>query len=290
MYDLLQILAILVLLTLLIKPFGGYMAKVYRGERSLLSPLFGPFERWIYRIIGIEKDAEMDWKQYAVSLLVFNFLIMATSFAVLMLQGYLPFNPQKFHGFSWDLALTVATGFVTQADWQPYSGEAAASYFSQMIGLMVNQFLSAATAMAILIAFIRGFVRRSVTTIGNFWIDVTRGTLYILVPISLLAALLLVSQGVIQNFSPYKIIPLLEATSYQKPKLDANGSPLKEPSGKPVTETVSVQEQHLPMGPVAAMEAIKNLGTNGGGFFNANSSHPFENPTPFSNTDELAKS
>jgi K+-transporting ATPase ATPase A chain len=282
-YDLSQIFALLAVLILLVKPLGGYMAKVYQGEHSLLSPLLGPLESWVYRIIGVDKDAEMDWKQYAVTLLIFNLVMMGVSFAVLMLQGYLPLNPQKFPGFSWDLALSTSMGFVTQADWQPYSGESAASYFSQIIGLMVNQFLSAATAMAILIAFIRGIVRRTATTIGNFWVDVTRGTLYILVPISLVAALLLVSQGVIQNFSSYKKVPMLEATSYQKPRLDAKGNPLKDEHGKPITESVIVKEQQLPMSPVASMEAIKTLGSNGGGFFNANSAHPYENPTPFSN-------
>ena len=286
-FDMFQILALLVVLTLLVKPLGGYMAKVYQGERSLLSPLLGPLERVIYRIIGIDKDAGMDWKQYAVAVLILNFLMIAASFAVLMLQGHLPFNHQKFPGFSWDLALSTAISFVTQADWQPYTGESAASYFSQIIGLMVNQFLSAATAMAILIAFIRGLVRRTAATIGNFWVDVTRGTLYILLPISFVAALLLVSQGVIQNISPYKTVQLLEATSYQKPKLDEKGIPLKDAHGTPITETIRVKEQQLPMGPVAAMESIKNLGTNGGGFFNANSAHPYENPTPFSNCIEI---
>src|SRR5208283_3255739 len=281
--DMSQVLALLVVLTLLVRPLGGYMANVYHGKRSLLLSLLGPLERGLYRLTGIDRDAEMDWKQYAVTALIFNFIMMVTSFAVLMLQGYLPLNPQKFPGFSWDLALTTAIGFVTQADWQPYSGESAASYFSQVIGLMVNQFLSAATAMAILIAFIRGFVRRTAKTIGNFWVDLTRGTLYILLPISLVAALVLVSQGVIQNFSPYKTVQMVEATSYQKAKLDPDGNPLKDANGKPITETVVEKKQVLPMGPVASMEVIKNLGTNGGGFFNANSAHPYENPTPFSN-------
>jgi len=281
--DICQILAFLVVLTLLVRPLGGYMAKVYQGERSILYPLFSPLERGLYRITGIDINAVMDWKQYTVSALIFNLIMMVVSFAVLMLQGYLPLNPQKFPGFSWDLALTTAIGFVTQADWQPYSGETAASYFSQMIGMMVNQFLSAATAIAILIALIRGFGRRTAKTIGNFWVDLTRGTLCILLPISLVAALVLVSQGVIQNFSPYKTVQMLEATRYEKPKLDAEGNPLKDTNGKPITETAVVKEQELPMGPVASMEAIKNLGTNGGGFFNASSAHPYENPTPFSN-------
>src|SRR5208283_3950951 len=281
--DMSQILAFLVVLTLLVRPLGGYLAKVYQGERPLLSTLFGPLETGLYCLTGIDRDAEMNWKQYAVTVLIFNFIMMVASFAVLMLQGYLPLNPQKYPGFSWDLALTIAIGFVTQADWQPYSGESAASYFSQVIGLMVNQFLSAATAMAILIALIRGFVRRTSKTIGNFWVDLTRGTIYILLPISIVAALVLVSQGVIQNFSPYKTARMIDATSYQKAKLDREGNQLKDANGKPLTETAVVKEQVLPMGPVASMEVIKDLGTNGGGFFNAGSAHPYENPTPLSN-------
>ncbi|HET6516320.1 MAG TPA: potassium-transporting ATPase subunit KdpA [Thermodesulfovibrionales bacterium] len=281
--DMSQIIVLLAVLTLLARPLGAYMARVYQGERSALCRLFVPLERGLYRIAGIDSDTEMDWKQYAVAVLILNVIMIVASFAVLVLQGYLPLNPQKFPGFSWDLALTTAIGFVTQTDWQPYSGESAAAYFPQVMSLMVNQFLSAATAMAILIAFVRGFIRRTAKTIGNFWVDLTRGTLYILLPMSLVAALVLVSQGVIQNFSPYKTVRMVEATRYQKPKLDAKGNPLKDANGNPITETVVVKEQTLPMGPVASMEAIKNLGTNGGGFFNANSAHPYENPTPFSN-------
>lgn len=286
-FDIVQILAFLVVLTLLVKPFGGYIRKVYEGEDTFLTPVFGPLERVFYRISGIGPDAEMNWKQYAVTMLIFNFIMMAATFAILMLQGYLPLNPQKFPGFSWHLAINTAVSFVTNTNWQNYSGESAASYFSQLIALMVHQFLSAATGIAILIAFIRGFVRRTAETIGNFWVDLTRGTLYILLPIAFIAALVLVSQGVIQNFSPYKSVPLMQAISYEKPKLDADGNPLKDTSGKLVTETVVVKEQVLPMGPVASQESIKELGTNGGGFFNANSSHPYENPAPFTNFLEI---
>ena len=286
-FDLSQILALLVLVTLMVKPFGGYMKRVYAGERTFLTRLFGPLESVLYRLSGVRPDDEMDWKHYAMAVLMFNFLTMAVMFAILMLQGYLPLNPQKVPGFPWDLALNTAVSFVTNTNWQAYSGESAVSYFTQILALMVHQFLSAATGMAILIAFIRGLARRTAETIGNFWVDLSRGVLYILLPISLVAALVLVSQGVIQNFSPYKNVPLLQAASYEKPKLDASGNPLKDASGRPVTETVVVKEQILPMGPVAAMEAIKELGTNGGGFFNANSSHPYENPTPFTNFLEI---
>ena len=287
MFDISQILALLVVLTLLVKPLGGYMKKVYEGERTLLTPVFGPPEKIFYKISGVSPDSEMNWKQYAAAMLVFNGIGLVAMFAVLMLQGHLPLNPQGFPGFSWDLALNTAVSFVTNTNWQAYSGESAASYFSQVMALMVHQFLSAATGMAILIAFIRGLVRRKAETLGNFWVDLTRGVLYILLPVAFIAAIALVSQGVIQNFSPYKTVPLLEPTSYDKPKLDAGGSPVKDADGKPVTEKVTVKQQILPMGPVAAQEAIKEFGTNGGGFFNANSAHPYENPTPLSNAFEI---
>ncbi len=286
-FDLLQIFALLVILTLLVKPLGKYMAKVYQGERNILSPLFAPFEKMIYHFIGIEKDAEMNWKQYAVSMLIFNCLGIAMLLTLLMLQEYLPLNPQKFSGFSWHLAFNTAVSFVTNTNWQAYSGESTASYFSQVIGLAVQNFLSAATGMAILIAFIRGLVRRTAETMGNFWVDLTRSVLYILLPISFLVTLVLVSQGVIQNFSTYKNVYLLQETSYEKPKLDIQGNQIKDERGKLVTKNVTVKEQILPMGPVASQEAIKEVGTNGGGFFNANSSHPYENPTPFTNFLEI---
>ncbi len=286
-FDIAQILALLIVLTLMVKPFGGYMKRIYQGERTFLSPVIGPIERLVYRISGIGSDAEMNWKQYAAAMLIFNFIGLLVMFAILMLQGYLPLNTQKFSGFSWHLAINTAVSFVTNTNWQAYSGESAASYFSQVMVLAVHNFLSAATGMAIVIAFIRGLARRTAGTIGNFWVDMTRSVLYILLPISLVAALVLVSQGVIQNFSPYKTVQLLEPTSYEKPRLDEKGEAIKDTSGKPVTEKVMVKEQTLPMGPVAAQEAIKEFGTNGGGFFNANSSHPFENPTPFSNIFEI---
>lgn len=286
-FDISQILFVLIVLTLVVKPLGGHMKKVYEGERTFLSIVFGPLERVLFRISGIKQDEEMGWKQYAVAMLIFNLVMMAVTFAILMLQGYLPFNPQKFPGFSWHLAVNTAISFVTNTNWQNYSGESAASYFSQVIALMVHQFLSAATGMAILIALIRGFVRKSAETVGNFWVDMTRSVLYILLPVAFIAAFVLVSQGIIQNFSPYRTVPLMQAFSYEKPKLDVYGNPLKDTSGKPVTETVVVRDQVLPMGPVASQEAIKEFGTNGGGFFNANSAHPYENPTPLTNILEI---
>ena len=265
--DILQILVFFVLLTLLARLLGGYMAKVYQGERTILSPLFVPLENRIYRLTGIEKDAEMSWKEYAIAMLVFNCLGMMVLFALLMLQGYFPLNPQKFSGFSWHLALNTAVSFTTNTNWQAYGGEYTITYFSQVAGLAVQNFLSAATGIAVVITFIRGLARRTAETIGNFWVDLTRTILYILLPIAVVVALVLVSQGVIQNFSPYVKADLAQ--------------PFIASDGK------VVEQQTLPMGPAASQEAIKEFGTNGGGFFNANSSHPFENPTPFSNFLEI---
>jgi K+-transporting ATPase ATPase A chain len=285
--DILQILVFFSLLTLVAKFLGRYMARVYQGERTMLSPVFAPLENGIYRVTGIDKNAEMNWKQYAVAMLIFNCLGMIVLFALLLLQGHFPLNPQKFSGFSWHLALNTAVSFTTNTNWQAYSGESSATYLSQVLGLAVQNFLSAATGMAIVIAFIRGLARRTSETIGNFWLDLTRTVLYILFPIAVVAAVVLISQGVIQNFSGYKNVSLLQSTSYEKPKLDADNNPIKDINGNQITEKIPVKEQRLPMGPVASQEAIKELGTNGGGFFNANSAHPYENPTPFSNFLEI---
>ena len=287
LHELLQTILFFVLLLALVKPMGIFMAKVYQGERTFLSPLLAPCERLIYRICGVKPDDEMGWKRYAGSMILFNLALFVALFAMLMLQHLLPLNPQKVPPFGWQLALNTAVSFVTNTNWQAYSGEQSASYFTQMVGLTVHNFVSAATGMAIVIALIRGFVRRKTSAIGNFWVDMTRGTLYILLPISLMAALLLVSQGVIQNFSGYKSVPLVQSTSYDKPKLDDKGAPFKDAKGNPVTERITAKEVTIPMGPVASQEAIKELGTNGGGFFNANSAHPFENPTPLSNFVEI---
>jgi K+-transporting ATPase ATPase A chain len=285
--ELVQVLFLLLILLALIRPLGGFMARVYQGERNLLSTLLAPVERLIYRISGVKQDDEMGWKRYAGSMLLFNLVLFAGLFVLLMSQHLLPLNPQKLPSFSWQLALNTAVSFTTNTNWQNYSGEQAASYLTQMVGFGLHNFVSAATGMAIVIALIRGFSRRRSSAIGNFWVDLTRGTLYILLPISLIAAILLVSQGVIQNFSDYKTVPLVQSISYDKPKLDDKGTPLKDAQGKPVLENVTAKEVVIPMGPVASQEAIKELGTNGGGFFNANSAHTFENPTPLSNFVEI---
>jgi potassium-transporting ATPase potassium-binding subunit len=287
MFEWLETILFFVVLLALVKPLGAFMARVYQGERTFLSPLLVPCENLLYRICGINRDEEMGWKRYAGAMVLFNLVLFLALFAMLMLQHWLPLNPQKLPPFSWQLALNTAVSFVTNTNWQAYVGEQAASYFTQMVGLAVHNFVSAATGMAIVIALIRGFVRRKSSMLGNFWVDMTRSTLYILLPISLVAALVLVSQGVIQNFTPYKTVPLVQSTSYDKPRLDDQGSPLKDAKGNPVTESVIVKEVTVPMGPVASQEAIKELGTNGGGFFNANSAHPYENPTPLSHYLEI---
>ena len=286
-FEWLQTILFFVVLLALIKPFGTFMAKVFQGERTFLSPVLIPCENILYRICGVDRDLEMDWKKYARAMLFFNGAGLVFLFAILLLQGFLPLNPQKLPAFSWHLALNTATSFTTNTNWQNYSGESSAGYFIQMFGFAVQNFLSSATGIVIAIALIRGLVRRRTSALGNFWVDTTRCILYILLPFSLIAALFLVSQGVIQNFSPYKTVPLVQSTSYDKPRLDAKGNPLKDAEGNTLKETITVKDVTIPMGPVASQEAIKEFGTNGGGFFNANSSHPFENPTPLSNFVEM---
>ncbi len=265
--ELVQPLFLLLILLALVRPLGSFMARVYQGERNLFLPLLAQVERLIYRSCGVQPDEEMGWKRYAAAMLFFNLVLFAGLFVLLLTQHLLPLNPQKLPPFSWQLALNTAVSFTTNTNWQNYSGEQAASYLTQMAGFGLHNFASAATDMAIVIVLIRGFSRRRSDTIGNFWVDLTRSILYILLPLSFIAAILLVSQGVIQNFSPYKTVPLLQASQN--------------------SQGLAVKSVTIPMGPVASQEAIKELGTNGGGFFNANSAHPFENPTPFSNFVEI---
>jgi K+-transporting ATPase ATPase A chain len=254
----LQIGIYVAVLLLAAKPLGLYMTAVYEGRRTWLSPVFGPVERFLYRLFGTSEADEMGWKRYAVAMLLFNGLGLVAVYALQRFQGGLPLNPQGFPGVSPDLAFNTASSFATNTNWQSYGGETTLSYLTQMLGLTVQNFVSAATGMAVLIAFIRGLRARSATTLGNFWVDLTRGTLYILLPLAVVLALLQVSQGVIQNFSDYVGV-----------------------------RTVEGGEQLLAMGPAAAQIAIKQLGTNGGGFFNVNSSHPFENATALSNFGEM---
>jgi K+-transporting ATPase ATPase A chain len=250
------------------KPMGGIM---------------GRFERLIYRLSGVDPASEMAWTRYAAGLLLFNALGLLVVYALQRLQLSLPLNPQAMANITPDSAFNTAVSFVTNTDWQGYSGEAAMSYLTQMLALAVQNFFSAATGMAVAFALIRGFARRSAEGIGNFWVDVTRSTLFVLLPLSLLLAVFFMAQGAIQNFDAYKDVTTLESLTYTQPKLDTAGQPLKDAKGNAVTETLTTHTQSLAMGPVASQEAIKMLGTNGGGFFNANSAHPYENPTPLSN-------
>ena len=278
-----QLILFLVLLLVCAAPLGSYIATVMNGENAFIKRVFGPVERAIYRLSGVAHESEMDWKHYATAVVLFNLCGVLVVYALQRLQLSLPLNPQAMPGITPDSAFNTAISFVTNTNWQGYSGEAAMSYLTQMLGLAVQNFLSAATGLAVVIAMIRGFARHSAATIGNFWVDVTRGVVYILLPLALAIAVFMVSQGVIQNFDNYQTIHLSEKLTYTQPKIDAAGAPVLDAAGAAVTETLSTDTQILPMGPVASQEAIKMVGTNGGGFFNANSAHPFENPTPLSN-------
>jgi K+-transporting ATPase ATPase A chain len=282
-----QIAFYVVTLLVLAKPLGWYMARVYEGESVGLNRLLAPVETLIYRLSGVNPKEEMRWMDYAIGFLVFNLLGALAVFALQRLQASLPFNPQNLPGVSPDSAFNTAASFATNTNWQGYSGEVTMSYLTQMLGLTVQNFVSAAAGMATLIALIRGFTRRNADTIGNFWVDLTRSTLYILMPLSLILALVLVGQGVVQTFSPYQTVPLVEAVSFEQPKLGADGVALQDAAGKPVMESAEAKEQVVAVGPAASQVAIKQLGTNGGGFFNVNSAHPLENPTPLSNFLEM---
>jgi len=276
----LQIGLYFVVLIALVKPLGSYMARVYEGKPVLLTRLLGPLERLIYPVCGVRPEEEMRWTTYTVAVLLFSAASVLLLYALQRLQGLLPLNPQGFGAVAPDLSFNTATSFTTNTNWQNYGGESTLSYLTQMLGLTVQNFVSAATGMAVLVAFIRGFARHNVQTIGNFWVDLTRTTLYILLPLALVVAVILVSQGAVQTFSDYKTVSLAQPTSYQQPQTDANGDPVNDTAGNPVMETVTVNEQTIAVGPAASQVAIKHLGTNGGGFFNANAAHPFESPTP----------
>ncbi len=263
----LQLLFYLAALILLAKPLGAFMARVYKGDKTFLHPILGPIERLIYRVSGIDPEEEMDWKQNSIAFLVFNFIGILVIYALQRLQQFLPLNPQGLGAVSSDSSFNTAISFATNTNWQGYGGETTMSYLTQMLALTVHNFVSAAAGMAVLVLFIRALARHSATTLGNFWVDMTRSTLYILLPLSIVLALVLISQGSVQNFSPYVSATLVQPTA------DTGG--------------VKVTEQVIAMGPAASQIAIKQLGTNGGGFFNVNSSHPYENPTPLSNFLEM---
>jgi K+-transporting ATPase ATPase A chain len=282
-----MLLVFLGIVVLCVKPVGSYIADVMQGRPNFAVRAGGSTEGLLYRLCGINPRDEMSWKQYAIAMLVFNVLGAVIVYALQRLQLYLPLNPQKFAAVSPDSSFNTAVSFITNTNWQGYSGESTMGYLVQMAGLAVQNFLSAATGIAVAIALIRGFARHTVNTIGNFWVDVTRCTLYVLLPIAVALAIALVSQGAIQNLEGYKDVTTVETLTYQSPKNDADGNPLKDAAGNPVTEVATTQTQTLPMGPIASQEAIKELGTNGGGFLNANSAHPYENPTPLTNFLEI---
>jgi potassium-transporting ATPase potassium-binding subunit len=263
----LQLIFFIVVLVLLAKPLGLFMAKVYQGERTFVTPIFAPFERLTYRLAGIHPEEEMDWKIYTLAVLLFSLVGFVFLYLLQRLQGFLPLNPAGLGGVSPDSSLNTAVSFITNTNWQDYGGEMTMSYLTQMLGLTVQNFVSAAAGMAILVAFIRALTRHNTRNLGNFWVDLTRSTLYILLPLSIVLALVLVSQGVVQTFSPYTTAQLVQTQA------GANNTTI-------TTQTIAV-------GPAASQIAIKQLGTNGGGFFNVNSAHPFENPTPLSDFLEM---
>ncbi|HRE15442.1 MAG TPA: potassium-transporting ATPase subunit KdpA [Rhodocyclaceae bacterium] len=280
----LMLLAVfLIVLFLLARPLGRYIAEVMEGRFSARFGLAGKLENFIYRLCGVRGDEEMGWRGYTLAVVLFNGLGVFAVYALQRLQAWLPLNPQAMANVTPDSAFNTAISFVTNTNWQGYVGEATMSYLVQMLGLAVQNFLSAATGIVVVIALIRGLARHSSQTIGNAWVDLTRVTLYVLLPLSFVFAIFLVSQGAIQNFAAYQEVNTVEVVKYETPKLDADGQPVKDAQGAVVTEPAESKTQTLAMGPVASQEAIKMIGTNGGGFMNANSAHPYENPTPLSN-------
>ena len=281
-----QIVFFFAVLLLVAKPLGVYMADVYEGRSAALR-FGGPLERLMYRVAGIDAGKEMRWTQYALASLWFTLAGVVVVYLLQRLQVWLPLNPQGMAAVSPDSSFNTPISFVTNTNWQGYGGESTMSYLTQMLALTVQNFVSAALGMAVVVAMIRAFARQGVDTLGNFWVDMTRGTLYILLPLSIVLAVVLVSQGVVQTFSAYQTAPMVESVEYDNPKLGAAGQPVTDDKGNAVTEKATQKEQVIAVGPVASQIAIKQLGTNGGGFFNANSAHPFENPTPLANFLEL---
>ena len=279
----LQIVIFLALILAVTKPMGVFMTRVFNRERTFMDPVLRPIERLIYRTTGVDENHEMRWTEYAFAMLLFSAVSMLLLYLMERVQGFLPFNPQKFVGIPQALAFNTAASFTTNTNWQNYSGEVVMSYLTQMAGLAYHNFTSAAVGIALAIAFIRGIARRQMQTIGNFWVDMVRSCLWVLLPFCVVGALVLVSQGVVQNLRPYDTVKLIEPQQVQH--VGADGKPAVDAAGKPVMDTVTTQS--IAQGPVASQEVIKEFGTNGGGFFNANSAHPFENPTPLSNFIEL---
>ncbi len=274
-YGLLQLALYFLVLLAVTKPLGVYMARLFAGERTFLHPVVRPLERSIYRLCRIDESEEQRWTVYTAAMLAFSLASMLLLYAILRLQAFLPWNPQHLPGVAPALAWNTAASFTTNTNWQAYSGETTMSYLTQMAGLALHNFTSAAVGIALAVALVRGIARREATTIGNFWVDLTRGTLYLLLPLCLVGALALASQGVVQNLSGYTTAHLVEPLRVETTGADGRA------------RVTMVTEQTIPQGPVASQEAIKELGTNGGGFFNANSAHPYENPTPLANFLEM---
>jgi K+-transporting ATPase ATPase A chain len=286
-HDWIQVFLFIGLLLAMTPLVGKFMHRVFSGERTFLTPVLGPLERLIYKLGGVDARREMGWVHYAGALMAFNIAGCLLTLVQLMTQAWLPLNPMHLPNLPFGLAFNTAVSFMTNTNWQAYSGENTMSYFSQMAGLAVHNFTSAATGIAVVIALIRGLTRRSGNSIGNFWADLVRCTLYLLLPASLLLAVVFAQQGIPQTFAEYKTVKILDPYKTQVPKLDAAGQPLKDDKGNAVTEEQTVTEQVIPLGPVASQIPIKQLGTNGGGFYGVNSAHPFENPTPLTNFLEM---
>jgi len=292
----LQILFFFALVIAVTKPLGVFMARVFNRERTFLDPVLRPIERFVYWVTRVDETREMRWTEYAVTMLLFSVVSMLVLYIIQRLQGHLPFNPQHLPGVDSagsstgayvGSAFNTAASFTTNTNWQSYVPEVTMSYLTQMSGLAYHNFVSAAVGIALAVAFIRGIARREMQTIGNFWVDMTRATLWVLLPLCIVGALLLVSQGVVQNFRPYDTAQLIEKQTIEGDKKGAAGNVIKDAQGNTVKESQAVTEQTIAQGPVASQEIIKELGTNGGGFFNTNSAHPFENPTPFTNLFEM---
>src|SRR5256714_4051113 len=291
----LQILLFLALVLAVTKPLGLFMTRVFDGERTFLHPLLRPVERLVYRLTGVKEEREMRWTEYAAAMLLFSLVSLLLLYLIQRLQGVLPLNPQSLPGVDSSASSTGFVGsafntsvsFTTNTNWQSYVPETTMSYLTQMAGLAYHNFASSAVGIALAVAFIRGIARRESETIGNFWVDFVRCNLYVLLPLCLVGALVLVSQGVVQNFRPYDTAKLIDPQTIEVDKKDARGNVITNADGTPQKEKQAVTAQTIAQGPVASQEIIKELGTNGGGFFNANSAHPFENPTPLANLIEL---
>ncbi len=282
--DWLQFALFVGLLALITKPLGIYLTQVLDANgKTFLDPVIRPFENLTYALMGVKRDKEQGWKQYTMSMLLFSFVGVVFTYLILRYQDLLPLNPQKLPGLADHLAFNTAISFCTNTNWQSYTGEATMSYFSQMVGLAIHNFTSAATGIALAAALVRGIARCSATTLGNFWVDLIRITYHLLLPICAVFALFLVSQGMVQNFKPYDTAKLVEPMKVTVPKLDKDQKPIVDKDGKGLLEDQTITDQTIPQGPVASQVAIKMLGTNGGGYMNANAAHPFENPTPLSN-------